>query len=41
MPTSIRASKQTIKQWLVAVLMTDQAYHLFELFKQNTMLIKT
>ena len=37
----IRASKQTIKQWLVAVLVADQGYHLFELFKQNIVLIRT
>ena len=37
----IRNSKTTIKQWCVAILLTDQAYHLFELFKQNAVLIRT
>jgi len=37
----IRNSKTTIKQWCVAMLLTDQAYHLFELFKQNAVLIRT
>ena len=37
----IRNSKTTIKQWCVTMLLTDQAYHLFELFKQNAVLIRT
>ncbi len=37
----IRNSKTMLKQWLVAMLLTDQAYHLFELFKQNAVLIRT
>lgn len=37
----IRNSKTTIKQWCITMLLTDQAYHLFELFKQNTVLIRT
>ena len=37
----LRTNKQTIKQWLVAVLMADQGYQLFELFKQNAVLIRT
>ena len=36
----IRNSKTTIKQWCITMLLTDQAYHLFELFKQNAMLIR-
>jgi len=30
-----------IKQWSIMILLTDQAYHLFELFKQNPVLIRT
>ncbi len=37
----IRNSKTTIKQWCITMLLTDQAYHLFELFKQNAVLIRT
>jgi transposase-like protein len=37
----VRNSKTTIKQWCVTMLITDQAYHLFELFKQNAVLIRT
>jgi len=37
----IRNSKTTIKQWCIAMLLSDQAYHLFELFKQNAVLIRT
>ncbi len=37
----IQGSKQTIKQWLIAVLLADQGYQLFELFKQNAVLIRT
>ena len=37
----IRNSKTTIKQWCVSMLLTDQAYNLFELFKQNAVLIRT
>jgi len=37
----IRSNKQTIKQWLVAILMADQGHQLFELFKQNAVLIRT
>jgi len=37
----IRNSKKTIMQWLVAVLMADQGYQLYELFKQNAVLIRT
>ena len=31
----IQNSKTAIKQWCIIILLTDQAYHLFELFKQN------
>lgn len=37
----IRSSKTTSKQWCVTMLLTDEAYHLFELFKQNAVLIRT
>lgn len=38
---NIRNSKTTLKQWFVAMLLTDQAYHLYGLFKQNAVLIGT
>jgi hypothetical protein len=37
----IRNSNTTIKQWSITMLSTDQAYHLFELFKQNAVLTRT
>lgn len=37
----IKNSKTTLKQWFVSMLLTDQAYYLFQLFKQNTVLIRT
>ena len=37
----IQNSKTTIKQWFLAMLITDQAYALFELFKLNDVLIRT
>ena len=37
----IRDSKTTIKQWFITMLLTDQAYSLFELFKQNAVIIRT
>lgn len=37
----IRESKTTLKQWFVAMLLTDQAYHLYELFKLNAVIIRT
>lgn len=37
----IQNSKTTLKQWFVSILLTDQAYHLFELFKLNAVLIRT
>jgi len=37
----IKWNKETIKQWFLTMLTTDQAYHLFELFKQNAVLIRT
>jgi len=37
----IKANKQTIKQWVITIMLSDQAYHLFELFKQNAVIIRT
>lgn len=37
----VRNSKTTIKQWCIAMLVTDQAYQLYELFKQDAVLIRT
>lgn len=37
----IQNSKTTIKQWFLAMLATDQAYTLFELFKHNAVIIRT
>ena len=37
----IKKNKTTLKQWFLAILGTDQAYHLFELFKQNAVIIRT
>jgi len=38
---NIRSNKETIKQWFLALLISDQAYQLFELFKQNAVIIRT
>ena len=37
----IRESKTTLKQWFLTILLADQAYHMFELFKQNAVIIRT
>lgn len=37
----IRNSKTMLKQWFITMLITDQAYSLYELFKQNAVLIRT
>lgn len=37
----IRDSKTVLKQWFVTMILTDQAYALFELFKQNAVIIRT
>lgn len=37
----IQNSKTTLKQWFLAMLVADQVYGLFELFKQNAVLIRT
>jgi len=33
--------KTTIKQWMITIILSDQAYHLFELFKNNAVIIRT
>ena len=38
---NIRNSKTTLKQWFLSILLTDQAYQLYVLFKQNAVLIRT
>lgn len=38
---NIRNSKTTLKMWFVAMLMSDKAYGVFELFKKNEMVIRT
>jgi len=38
---NIKMSKTTLRQWFLAIISTDQAYHLFELFKQNAVIIRT
>ena len=38
---NIKMSKTTLRQWFLAIITTDQAYHLFELFKQNAVIIRT
>ena len=37
----INSNKATIKSWLIALLLSSNAYGIFELFKQNAMLIRT
>lgn len=37
----IRKNKATLKQWFLAIMVSDQAYQLFELFKQNAVNIRT
>ncbi len=37
----IKANKKTIKQWLIAIILSDQAYQIFGLFKQNAVIIRT
>jgi transposase-like protein len=37
----IRSSKTTLKQWFVTILLSEEAYHLFCLFKQNAVIIRT
>ena len=36
-----KKDKTMLKQWFVTMLLTDQAYSLFELFKQNAVIIRT
>ncbi len=37
----IRESKTTLRQWFLAMLLTDQAYHLYGLFKLNAVILRT
>ncbi len=37
----IRNSKTMLKQWFVTMLLTDQAYGLYVLFKLNAVIIRT
>jgi len=37
----LRQTKTTLKQWLITALLSDQAYELFWLFKQNAVIIRT
>ena len=37
----IRNSKTTLKQWFITMLLTDQAYSIYELFKLNAVIIRT
>ena len=37
----IRISKTVLKQWFISMILTDQAYNIFELFKQNAVIIRT
>jgi len=37
----IKENKGTIKQWVVAIMLSDQAYQIFRLFKQNAVIIRT
>ncbi len=37
----ISKTKTTLKQWFIAALLSDQAYNLFWLFKQNAVIIRT
>lgn len=37
----IKVSKTVLKQWFITMILTDQAYALFELFKQNAVIIRT
>ena len=38
---NISNSKTTLKMWFVSILLYDNAYNIFELFKQNAMIIRT
>jgi len=38
---TIRNSKTTLKKWFIAILLSDQAYQLFALFKENAVIIRT
>ena len=36
----LKNSKTVLKQWFLTIPIYDQAYHIFELFKQNTVIIR-
>lgn len=38
---TIKESKTTLKQWFLTMLLTDQAYQMFKLFKENAVIIRT
>ena len=37
----IKEKKETLMQWLITIILSDSAYHLFCLFKENAVLIRT
>lgn len=37
----IRSNKRMLKQWFITMIMSDQSYNIFELFKQNAVIIRT
>nr|MDA3778916.1 hypothetical protein [Bacteroidales bacterium] len=37
----IQYSKTTLKLWFIEMLLTNQAYNLYELFKHNAVIIRT
>ncbi len=37
----IKGSKTTLKQWFLIMLLSDQAYHFYEMFKQNAVILRT
>lgn len=37
----INSNKKTIKQWFISLLLSDHAFELFRLFKENAVLIRT
>lgn len=37
----IKNSKTTLKQWCLTILLSDQAYQIYNLFKENAVLIRT
>lgn len=37
----LKNSKTMIKQWFLAIILSEQAHNIFELFKENAVLIRT